>query len=113
MNEENERLPRGPKGDKGDEGVMPRSARRSLFARDVVIIVLLLLNFLFTASYVNRQQEENAKAAAKEIGALCADVGTMAKIPPPAGDPKTNPSRAYEQAENRTWQGLFTSIRCR
>ena len=112
---EDERLPRGAKGDKGDQGDagMPPKVRRA-------VIFLFLLNLLLTVvllfaviHYVNSEQAAQQQAAQKEVGALCADLGTMARIPPPAGDPKTNPARAYAQAEHRAWQGLYTSIRCR
>ena len=44
---------------------------------------------------------------------LCADIGTMAAIKPPAGSPAANPSRAYEQAEAMAWRGLVIDIGCK
>lgn len=44
---------------------------------------------------------------------LCADLSTMAAIPPPSGSAAANPSRAYEDAEHRAWAGLETGIGCK
>jgi hypothetical protein len=59
------------------------------------------------------EQAEQARAGAALEKALCSDVGTMAAIPAPAGNPAANPSRAYEQAEHRAWAGLDHDVlRC-
>lgn len=58
-------------------------------------------------------QVAEQKAGVAELGALCTDVGTMARLAPPAGAAATNPSRAYEQAEHRAWQGLYDGLACR
>lgn len=57
-------------------------------------------------------QAAEQKAAMKELAALCTDVGTMSRIPAPPGPAASNPSRAYEQAEHRAWEGLYTGIEC-
>lgn len=95
------------------------SKTRSGVTLAVVAVLLLLANFVFTARYVAAQQHQQAqqqaaqqRAGEAELRALCTDLGTMARIPPPGGDPTQNPSRAYEQAENRAWQGLFTGLHC-
>ena len=88
------------------------------------IVGLLLLNFLFTAHYVNSthakfaQQQAAQQAAQRRAGAalaraICTDLGTMAAIAPPAGSAAANPSRAYEQAEHRAWSGLYAGLGCR
>jgi hypothetical protein len=80
------RGPRGPKGDQGARGVqgaLPVRARRSLLARDIVIIALLLLNFLFTAHYVNSSNHTWCQTL---------DLLTKAPVAEPA-DPASNPSR--------------------
>jgi hypothetical protein len=102
----------GSKGERGVEGALPQRARRSLVIRDCVIIVLLLLNFVFTARYVNSTQAGQRRAGLLTEQKICTDVGSMAQIPAPAGNPATNPSRAYEQAEQRTWRGLFRGLDC-
>jgi hypothetical protein len=86
------RGPRGPKGDqgtRGEQGALPVRARRSLLARDIVIIALLLLNFLFTAHQVNSSNHTWCQTL---------DLLTRAPVARPA-DPAANPSRvhAYQQ----------------
>jgi hypothetical protein len=58
------------------------------------------------------QQAASQKAGLLIEKAICLDMGTMASIPAPTGSAATNPSRAYEQAEHRAWQGLFDGLRC-
>lgn len=101
---------------------MPRPDRVRIAIASLLLLVLLVGAGNLWASWdevhtfkqqLAQQQAIEQKAAAKEIGALCADVGTMARIPAPAGPAASNPSRAYEQAEHQAWAGLFTSIRCK
>jgi uncharacterized protein HemX len=112
---------RGPVGPSGP-GVS-RNAR--LLAGVLLLLAVVLGATNLWSSYVENHQFEQQftaaqaqaaatqqKAAVAEVQALCKDLATMAAIAPPAGPPQTNPSRAYEQAEHRAWQGLFTSIRC-
>jgi len=68
------------------------------------------------ASQARQQKREQAAQRAAGLlveEKLCTDLGTMAKIPPPAGPAETNPSRAYEQAESRAWHGLVTGLDCK
>jgi hypothetical protein len=104
--------PPGPKGDKGEQGALPARARRSLLARDIVIICLLLLNFLFTAHYVNSQQSAAQRAGAKVIAKVCAGFARLAAEKPPAGNPATNPSRAFDQGQHATLVGIGADL-CR
>jgi hypothetical protein len=121
----------GGKGDPGEQGALPRSARRSLIARDVAIILLLLLNFVFTARYVNtsraaeqrqqaafvaaekRQQEAAARAGTVIVRKLCTSFGELAELKPPAGNPKTNPSRRFEQQQHATLDEIGPDLGCR
>jgi hypothetical protein len=75
---------------------------------------LVATNQRLAATNVKLREEQ---AAAQKGGlliekAICLDMGTMAAIPPPAGAGASNPSRAYERAEHRAWQGLFDGLRC-
>lgn len=127
MNEDDERLPRGAKGDKGDAGEKGDRGQRGLTARVAYAIIALFLiafliagsSLLLTSVEIRRynaklaaEQAAQEKAGEQEIRALCTDLGTMARIPPPPGPAAANPSRAYEQSEHRAWQGLYSSIRC-
>lgn len=44
---------------------------------------------------------------------LCATFGALAALKPPAGNPKTNPSRAFEQQLHVTLDELGTDLGCR
>lgn len=61
---------------------------------------------------LREQQAASQKAGLLIEKAICLDMGTMAAIPPPAGAGPSNPSRTYEQAEHRAWQGLYDGLRC-
>jgi hypothetical protein len=134
VNEHDERLPRGPKGDKGEQGEqgkpstrLPVSQARAivyLFALAVVLSVTALFwinhEVHVTAAAQARQQRSQERAqelAQRKAGlliekAICTDLGTMARIPPPKGATAANPSRAYEQAEHTAWSGLYTGLAC-
>lgn len=59
------------------------------------------------------QQVTEQKAAAKEIGELCATFGKVAALKPPAGNPATNPSRAFDQQEHADLAGVGPDLHCR
>jgi hypothetical protein len=93
--------------------------RRHVEVRDIVIIALLLLNFLFTASYVNHsqsaaraQQAAGQRAGAAIIAKVCTGFGELAAQKPPAGNPKTNPSRAFDQGQHAVLVGIGQDL-CR
>ena len=44
---------------------------------------------------------------------LCTTFGKMAALKPPAGNPKLNPSRAYEQGEHAILDQLGTDLGCK
>jgi Collagen triple helix repeat (20 copies) len=125
--------PRGPQGAQGQRGhegrpgVMGRagapgiSAGTRRAAIGLLVLVLIVGAGNLVASYdqvqsfknqLRTQQVAEEITGAREIGALCSDVGTMAAIPAPAGNPAANPSRAYEQAEARAWSGLVGDLGC-
>ena len=105
------------------------SIRAKLTSRTAVAILLALVlvvgigNLWATRSEVQSSQaaqkrEQAAQQAAQRRAgqlveaAICTDLGTMARIPPPAGSAAQNPSRAYEQAESRAWRGLYGGLGC-
>lgn len=80
-----------------------------------VFIVNAAFTVLWTAAIehqLNAVSQQERQQGEKELQKLCADIGTMAAIPPPAGAPAANPSRGYEQAEHRAWLGLTEAIQC-
>ena len=44
---------------------------------------------------------------------LCATFGALAALKPPPGDPKTNPSRAFEQQLHATLDQLGADLGCK
>jgi hypothetical protein len=77
---------RGDKGARGEEGALPARARRSLLIRDIVIILLLLLNFLFTAHYVNSTEAGRAAAQRQQAVAGCRQFDGLVKSIAAAND---------------------------
>jgi hypothetical protein len=120
---------RGQKGDKGDRGEkgqrgLPRNQARAvvyLFLLNLALFVTLaagLFHYVHStraglAAQAHAQQVAQRKAGQLIEKSLCADLGTMAAIRPPAGNPAANPSRAYEQDEARAWAGLVRDLGCK
>lgn len=44
---------------------------------------------------------------------ICLTLARLAALRPPAGDPATNPSRAYDQAQHATLDQLGPDLGCR
>ena len=67
------------------------------------------------AVLVAEQHEQAAQRAAGVVlgEKLCSTFGVLAALKPPPGNPKTNPSRAYEQEEHATLVQLGTDLGCK
>ena len=87
----------------------------------LLVLVLIMGAGALLASYLQNQSfqagQRADQARSKRQGEvierkLCSDFSTMARIPPPAGPPATNPSRAFDQAEHRAWSGLVVIAGC-
>lgn len=88
----------------------------------LLALVLIMGGGSLLASYLQNQNyqagQEHTQVVQRAQGVLierklCLDLGTMAGIRAPAGPPAANPSRAYEQAESRAWNGLYAGLGCR
>lgn len=127
MGEDGERLagqgPRGPQGEQGAAG-LSRSVRRALVFLFVLSVALGGLNLFWSAHEANSTrtaiQNEHAReqAAQQRAGVilgekLCTTFGRLAALKPPPGDPATNPSRAYLQAQHDTLAQLGTDLGCK
>jgi hypothetical protein len=112
---------KGEKGTKGDKGAPLSPALRKAIAYMLLLAIALSgANLYWTSHEVNASHAAQVRVQAiqRRQGEIlerriCADVGTMARITPPAGPAATNPSRAYEQAENRAWSGLVVALGCK
>ena len=88
------------------------SKRRAGISLVVVAFLLLGLNFLFTAHYVNSTQESQRRAGEAVDRAICTTLVKLAALKPPAGAAKANPSRAYEQQLHATLDQLGPDLGC-
>lgn len=129
--------PQGQQGNRGEKGSagLSSSVRRSLVIL-FVIAVLLGGGGLFwaardqdanaasqrreQASQLAEQRHEEAEQEAEQRRAgvllsekLCLTFGKLAALEPPPGNPKTNPSRAYLQAQHDTLAQLGTDLGCK
>lgn len=106
----------GPKGDRGERGKtgpqLPRAVARAvvyLFVLSALFSVVTLAAFVH---YVNGQRAAQQRAGELVEQKLCATLGKLAALTPPAGNPATNPSRAYEQELHATLDQLGPDIHC-
>lgn len=61
---------------------------------------------------LHSQEVAEQKQGAKEIGELCDTFGKVALLQPPAGDPVTNPSRAFDQNLHADLAGVNPDLGC-
>ena len=61
----------------------------------------------------HREQVAQQRAGAVLGEKLCTTFGKLAALKPPAGDPRKNPSRAYDQESHATLVQLGTDLGCR
>ena len=110
-------------GSAGQPGVVTgKRDRRALPVLPVLLVLVFLVgggNLLASWQQVQsfkdqlrQQQLAQQKAAAKEIGELCATFGKVAELKPPAGNPQTNPSRAFDQEEHADLAGVVPDLGC-
>ena len=133
VNGEGERLagrgPRGPQGNQGNRGErgtagLSSPVRLALVFLFALSVILAGLNLFWTAHEVHasqaaiqsaqhREQVSQQRAGAVLGQKLCTTFGRLAALKPPAGDPKTNPSRAYLQGQHDTLAQLGTDLGCK
>ena len=96
--------------------------RRTLRSVAILVVLGLLVtgvNLLWTAHAVNsfRVSQRQEQVAQRRQGLLverrlCTTLGRLAALTPPPGDPASNPSRAYLQAQHDTLAQLGTDLGC-
>ena len=125
--------PRGPQGTPGMQGQRGRPGETGRAGKPgistgtmrafVALLVLVLIvggaNLWGSWDQVHSfkeqlhaQQVAEQKAAAKEIGELCSTFGKVALLKPPAGNPVTNPSRAFDQSLHADLAGVNPDLGC-
>lgn len=121
--------PRGAQGNQGNRGErgaagLSRSVRRALVYLFALSVALGGFSLFWTAHEVHASQAAIQAAQAREdaeqraAGAalgrkLCTTFGTLAALRPPAGNPETNPSRAYLQGQHDALVQLGTDLGCK
>lgn len=82
----------------------------------IIVIVLVILigagNLFATAEYVHSYKASQQKQGQEIEQRLCATLGKLASLTPPPGNPKTNPSRAYDQQLHAALAQLGTDLGC-
>ena len=121
--------PRGAQGNQGNRGEqgasgLSRTIRRALVFLFALPVVLAGANLLWTAHEVNASQAAihaahvRGQAAEKRAGdeleaKLCITFSRLSALKPPAGNPATNPSRAYLQGQHAQLVELGTDLGCK
>ena len=119
MSEGDERLavpgPRGPQGNQGNRGAhgasgLSRPVRRAL----VFLFALAVLLAAFGLFWINHAVHDSQAAQRIQGQAverkLCTTFGTLAALKPPTGNPRTNPSRAFDDDLHTTLDQLGTDL---
>ena len=89
-----------------------------------ILLALVLImgagNLLATRTEVQSAQatQQREQAAQRRQGEtvehkICTTLAHLAALRPPAGNPRTNPSRAYDQRLHATLDGLAPDLGCR
>ena len=122
--EDGERFPVGPQGAKGEQGAQGERGLPLLTGRAIVVLfgigVLIGVGNLFWTAHEVRAAgtaQHQEQAAQQRQGAvleakLCTTLDRLAALKPPAGDPASNPARAYAQQEHAVLAQLGPDI-CR
>jgi Na+-driven multidrug efflux pump len=110
--------PRGAQGNQGNRGEQGATGLSIPVRRAVVFLFALAallggLSLFWTAHEVHASQAASRAATQAEVRALCTTFTKLAALQPPAGNPATNPSRAYLQGQHDTLDQLGTDLGCK
>ena len=111
-------LVQGPKGEKGERGDKGPSRLPAQQARAVVILVVIAFLINGAGLFWQAHQSSASHTAQQRSGQLlerklCQTFGELAANRPPAGNPATNPARAYDQRQHDILDQLGTDLGCR
>jgi hypothetical protein len=89
-------------------------ARRWGSAAYLTVLVLALsgICILWISHEVRAQAAAQARAGQLAEHKICSTLGGLAALRPPAGNPVTNPSRAYLQGLHAKFEALGTDLGC-
>lgn len=110
---------RGKQGNRGEAG-LSRTVRRALVFLFALSVLLAGINLGWTAyekgaiqAGQHREQVLQQQAGVMLEAKLCTTFGRLAALKPPPGNPKTNPSRAFDQELHVTLDELGTDLGCK
>jgi hypothetical protein len=92
--------------------MLTRGARIAAVSLLVLTLITGGANLWATFEVVASNAAAQQRAGAAIEQKLCASFGHLAALKPPAGNPRTNPSRAYLQEEHATLDQLGTDLGC-
>lgn len=116
----------GNQGNRGEQGAagLSRSVRRALVYLFVLSAAFGGFNLFWTAHSVgasqsaiqaaqHREQVSQQRAGVILGEKLCTTFGALAALKPPAGNPRTNPSRAFDDDLHAKLDQLGTDLGCK
>lgn len=110
-------LAKGDKGEPGERGQrgeqLSRPLRRALVWLFLLAVALSVTSILISVHYVQSTQAAQQQQGQLVERKLCTTLGRLAVLQPPAGDPASNPSRAYLQGLHSTLSELGPDLGCR
>jgi len=92
-------------------GNPPRNLAVYIMAASFVLAIFL--NGAFTVWSVQHNQNQARVQGAIIEAKICSTLGGLATLSPPAGNPKTNPSRGYLQHQHAKLDELSGDLGCR
>ena len=112
---------KGERGEKGDSGrALPRPVRRAVVYLCLLAFVLSGANLFWSSheAHVNQAANQAEQAAERRQGEhilnrVCGAFAELAANKPPPGNPRANPSRAYEQKNHTILGQMGTDLGCR
>lgn len=69
-------------------------------------------SYAITTYKIDQNNRETMAAAKVSTQHLCSTLDALASIPPPAGNPATNPSRLFQQRAHDEYVALAKDLNC-
>lgn len=99
----------GDKGDRGEQGMSHR-VRYGIVVLFVLAAIISVTGLAVGIKGIRLADQANARVS--HHNALCHAFADLAAVPPPAGNPASNPSRAYEQDQHAIFLQLHQQLGC-
>lgn len=105
----------GNQGSRGEQGTagLSRSVRRALVFMFALAVVLAASALFWINHAVHDNQAAQQRQGQVIERKLCLTFVKLAALKPPAGNPKTNPSRAFDDNLHATLDDLGTDLGCK